>query len=173
MTIGMRVILNTSPSPRLLGSLVVEKTLDQADLAPSFKSASHASRNRRLILGIILGALVLLPLGFVYSRQQANKKASAMAPGLIAVTTRDAGTVPIAASLIHVTAISLGDPSLAIVNGKRVAEGDEVALHSVRPPVLVKLRVLKIGDGQIDLTDGKQVLSPRLEVPARKRPNRL
>ena len=96
-----------------------------------------------------------------------------MAPGLIAVTTRGAGTVPIAVSMIHVTAISLGDPSLAIVNGKRVAEGDEVALHPARSTAEVKLRVLKIGDGQIDLTDGTQVLSVHLEVPARKKPNRL
>ena len=153
--------------------MVVEKTLDQADLASSFKSESHSSRNRRVILGIVLIALVLLPIAFIYSRQQANKNSAAMAPGLIAVATRGAGTVPIAASMIHVTAISLGDPSLAIVNGKRVAEGDDVALHSSRPAVVVKLRVLKIGDGQIDLTDGTQVLSVHLEVPAHKNPNRL
>jgi hypothetical protein len=153
--------------------MVVEKTLDQADLASSFKSASFFSGKGRAIFRIVLVTCVLLLLTFVYARQQANKSSAAMAPGLIAVATGDAGTVPIAASMIHVTAISLGDPSLAIVNGKRVAEGDEVALHSSRSAAVVKLRVLKIGDGQIDLTDGTQVLSVHLEVPARKKPNRL
>lgn len=171
MAIGMRVILNTSPQPRLTSSVVMEKSLDQ-DLSSSFKSASYFSGKGRIILGIGLVMSVLLIIAFVYSRQQANKSSAAMAPGLIAVETRGAGTVPIAAAMIHVTAISLGDPPLAIVNGKGVAEGDEVPLHSSWPAVVVKLRVLKIGDGHIDLTDGTQVLSVPVEVSARKKPHR-
>jgi len=109
---------------------------------------------------------------FVYSRDQAKKNSAAMAPGLIAVTMPDKGTVPIAAAMVHVTAISLGDPPLAIVNGKRLAQGDAVALHSPRSAVAVKLWVLKIADSQIDLTDGTQVLSAHLEVPALSNPKR-
>jgi hypothetical protein len=72
--------------------------------------------------------------------------------------------------MVHVTAISLGNPPLAIVNGKRVAEGDLVPLHTAWPAVIVKLRVLKISDGQIDLTDGTQVLTAHLEAQAVKNP---
>lgn len=72
--------------------------------------------------------------------------------------------------MIQITAISLGDPSLAIVNGQRVAEGDEVALPSSGSTGVIKLRVLKIADGQIDLTDGTQVLTAQLEAPALTKP---
>ena len=121
---------------------------------------------------MLLIVLALSSMLFVYSRDQAKKNSAAMAPGLIAVTTPDKGTVPIAAAMIHITAISLGDPSLAIVNGKRVAEGDEVALLSPRSAVAVKLRVRRIADGQVDLTDGTQVLNARLEVPSPSSPKR-
>lgn len=74
--------------------------------------------------------------------------------------------------MIHVTAISLGHPQLALVNGQQVAEGDQVTLHLTTPNAVVKLQILKIADGQVDLGDGKQVLSVHVEVPAAKKPKR-
>jgi hypothetical protein len=172
MTIGMRVILHTSPLPRLLTSVAPDRSLDQADLSSSSKETSIFSGNGRAISGIVLIVLALLLVPFTYIRYQASKDPAELAPGLIAVEIANESTVPISANMVHVTAISLGNPSLAIVNGKRVAEGDLVSLHTSWPAVIVKLRVLKIADGQIDLTDGTQVLTAHLEAQALKNPTR-
>lgn len=72
--------------------------------------------------------------------------------------------------MVQVTAISLGHPRLAVINGHQVAEGDSFALHITPASVVVRLRVLKIVDGRIDLTDGQQVLSVRLAAPTPKTP---
>jgi hypothetical protein len=170
----MRVILHTSPLPKLLTSVVREKSPDQVDLSSSFKDvdASLFACNRRAILWIVFILLILSIIPFIYIQFQANKDLPELAPGLIAVEIPNGRTVPIAATMVHVTAISLGDPPLAIVNGKRVAVGDQVPLHSPWPAVIVKLRVLKITDGQIDLTDGNQVLTAHLEAQALTKPNR-
>ncbi len=171
MGIGMRVILHTSPLPRLLTSVAPDKPPDQDDLSSSSKHASFFSVNGRAIFGIVLIVLALLTVPFIYLRYQASKDSPELTPGLIAVEIPNGSTVPIAASMVHVTAISLGNPPLAIVNGKRVGEGDLVPLHSAWPAVIVKLRVQKISDGQIDLTDGTQVLTATLEPEALKKPN--
>ena len=172
MPIGMRVILHTSPLPRLLTSVAPDKSLEQADLSSSSHDGSKVSSNGRAIIGIALVALALSSIPFIYIRHQAKKDAPELAPGLIAVKIANESTVPISASMVHVTAISLGNPSLAIVNGKRVAEGELVSLHTSRPEVIVKLQVLKIADGRVDLTDGNQVLTAHQEAQAPKNPTR-
>ena len=60
---------------------------------------------------------------------------------------------------IHVTAISLGQPRLAIVNGKPLAEGDEVVSAATR------LRIEKISDGEVELSSGGQIVQARLLPP--------
>lgn len=73
--------------------------------------------------------------------------------------------VQIRADLIHVTAISLGHPRLAIINGQQVAEGDRITVHTPTASVALSLKVLRIGDGRIDLSDGTQEITARLEFP--------
>jgi hypothetical protein len=70
--------------------------------------------------------------------------------------------VQISANLFHVSAIALGHPRLAVINGQTVAEGESVTIHTATPEIMVSLRVVKIGDGRIDLSDGKQIISVRL-----------
>lgn len=65
----------------------------------------------------------------------------------------------ISADSISVTAISLGQPRLAIVNGKQLAEGDEVVAAATR------LRIVKISDGEVELSSGTQVVMAHLAVP--------
>jgi hypothetical protein len=168
----MRVILNTSPLPRLLNHVTPEKSLDQVDLSSSFKDTSLFSGKSRAIFGIMLIVSALFLVPFVYIRYQGTKGSAEMAPGLIAVEIANESTVPISAAMVHVTAISLGNPPLAIVNGKGVSEGDLVPLHASWPAVIVKLRVLKIADGRVDLTDGNQVLTAHLEAQAPNNPTR-
>ena len=70
------------------------------------------------------------------------------------------------ADAIHVTAISLGQPRLAIVNGKQLGEGDEVMAAATR------LRIVKISDGEVELSSGPQVVMARLAPPKPPAPKR-
>ena len=73
--------------------------------------------------------------------------------------------VQLSTDVIRVTAIALGHPRLAVINGRSVTEGDTVTVHTPNHAVAVTLRVVKIADGRIDLTDGTQTVSARLVVP--------
>ena len=79
-----------------------------------------------------------------------------------------APVVKINPDAIRVTAISLGKPRLAIVNGKQLGEGDEVIAAATR------LRIVKISDGDVELSSGAQVVlaqltAPKLPPPVAKR----
>jgi hypothetical protein len=91
---------------------------------------------------------------------------------LHAITTPAPIVVQISADVIHVSAIALGHPRLAVINGRSVAEGDSITVHTPSRAVAVTLRVVKIADGRIDLTDGTQVITTRLSVPAPTQPER-
>jgi hypothetical protein len=81
----------------------------------------------------------------------------------------DKSIAKISADLIHVSAISLGDPRMAIINGRLVGEGEQITLHPPKAPVAVSLRLRKISDGEIELSDGAQVIKARLKLaPASK-----
>jgi len=70
---------------------------------------------------------------------------------------------PVAADTLHVTSIALGDVPLAIVNGKRVAEGDWLAVTTASGKVSVK--VAKIEDGVVHFDNGQQTIDAKL-IPA-------
>ena len=74
--------------------------------------------------------------------------------------------------LIHITAISLGKPSLAIINGEQLSKGDELTLRQSPTGPEISLQIVKITDGQVELSDGSGVIHAFLEVsvaPAAKR----
>ena len=96
-----------------------------------------------LVLRLILGAALF---GFVGCRKS---------PG-----------VKISPDMVHVTAISLGQTRLAIINGKQLAEGNELAVPATR------LRIVKISDGQVELSNGAQVIKASLETSKPKAPKR-
>jgi hypothetical protein len=76
--------------------------------------------------------------------------------------------VPITPQMVHVTSIALGDVPLAIVNGKRVAEGDSLALTVAGREIF--LQVTKIEDGVVHLAHGGQVIDARLAAAISKTP---
>jgi hypothetical protein len=67
---------------------------------------------------------------------------------------------------LHLTAISLGKPRLAIINGQQLGEGDLVKSAAG------KLRISKISDGEIELSDGTQTITAYLEAAAPPRAKR-
>src|SRR5205085_2817496 len=79
-------------------------------------------------------------------------------------------TIQLSADMVRVSAIALGHPRLAVINGKTVTEGDSVTLQAPNASVALILRVVKIGDGSIDLSDGKKMFSAQLNIPLPLRP---
>jgi hypothetical protein len=176
----MRVISQKTPAPRLLSTVVPEvreRPPERISMRSRLKSVSLFSGNGRAIfLGIVIGAALLCTISFIYVRRQAALRHAEEERKLLAVTTRSISPPPqpiivkISADQIHVSAISLGHPRLAIINGKLVGEGEQITVDMPTAPVAITLRVLKISDGTIQLSDGTQVITARLELSPASRP---
>ena len=175
----MRLISKDTPAPRLLSTVVPElreKTAERVSMRSRLKGVSLFTGNGRAIfLGLIAGAILICTVGFVYSRHQAARRHAEEERRLYALSIQPISTpapllVRISADLIHISAISLGQPRLAIINGRQRCEGEQI---TIRPPdtnVDLILRVVRISDGRVELSDGAQTITARLEVPPPPRP---
>ena len=179
----MRIIPNTAPQPRLTNS--VEAPVAKASEDESAGSKVRLKRTglftgngRAIWVGLAIGAVLLPSLGFLATRHPSTRIEPPAAVKLVPVETDavssaarptespNAHSMQVTEELLRVTAISLGHPRLAVINGKEVAEGDFLTVQSpTARSVSVQLRVLKIGDGRIDLTDGTQVIRTHLAIP--------
>ena len=169
----MRVIENTSPTVRVISSLAPERSPEGIQISSASAGRPLFYSNSRIILGIMLAALSLLLFTFAYSRFHPQKSGAAtMAPELVAIKAPkqrpppplpEEELEPLELSMVHVTAISLGEPALALVNGDQLAEGDQFTLPSKSGPD-INLTVVRITDGKVEFTDGKQKASAFLEV---------
>ena len=175
----MRVLSSTLPTPRLLSTVVEdvrEKLPERVRMRSRIKHVSLFTGNGRAIfLGLLVGALLICTFGIVYARHQAARRHAENERKLLAasrnsVSQSDPILVQLSADLIHVTAISLGQPRLAIINGKHLSEGDQITVQAPSAQMAVTLRVLKIADGRVELTDGTQVITARVEFPIPSRP---
>ena len=178
----MRLIWKSSPSPRLLNTVVPEVTESKTKIPAgktALKDASLFSGNGRAIfVGIVVGAAILSILGIAYTRHQSLKRQREAGARAAAITLPNASPEesPVTpaftlTSQIHVSAISLGEPRLAIVNGKQITEGESIAISIPGRLTTASLRVVKIADGRVDLSDGTQVITALLETargPVRK-----
>ncbi|MEY2579259.1 MAG: hypothetical protein QOI49_2083 [Verrucomicrobiota bacterium] len=175
----MRLISQKSPTPRLLSTVVPEvreRPPERTTTKSRLKGVSLFSGNGRAIFfGIVLGVILLSTISVVYIRRQAARRHAEEERQLLAVSTHSISPpepiiVKISADLIRVTAISLGHPRLAIINGQRVGEGEYIMIHTPAASIAVSLRVLKIADGNIELSDGTQVIKARLELLPTSKP---
>jgi hypothetical protein len=179
---GVRLLSRSTPAPRLLVSVVPdvragESLPHRAGMKSRLKGASLFSGNGwAIFLGMFAGAALLSTIGVLYSRHRAAVQHEEAQRKLLPAVTHsvfpfqhpEASLAPIMvqlhADLIHVTAISLGHPRLAIINNQQVSEGALLTVHPPNTSVTLTLRVLKIGDGRIELSDGTQVIVARLEL---------
>jgi hypothetical protein len=76
--------------------------------------------------------------------------------------------VQVTPDTFRVTSIALGDTPLAIINGKRVAEGDSLQVTVGGREIL--LYVAKIEDGVVHLAHGEQVIDVHLAPATSKTP---
>jgi len=186
----MRLIPSKLPEPRLLSSLAPEPVQTDPSIEETnslFKlqgSRIFFGNGRAIFLGILAGGILISAAGFIFIWHERAKQEGIAIPKLLTVATRSISTslhaittpapivVQISADVIRVSAIALGHPRLAVINGRSVAEGDSITVHTPSRAVAVTLRVVKIADGRIDLTDGTQVITTRLSVPAPTQPER-
>ena len=143
-----------------------------------------SGNSRWLFIGALIGAILLSVGGIVFQQYRDKNGERLHFPTFIKARTQslgaagtDAAPAPIvihlSADMVRVSAIALGHPRLAVINGKTVTEGDNVVLQSPGSAVALILRVAKIGDGAIELTDGKQLFSAQLTIPSLQKPRPL
>ena len=183
----MQLVPNQVPAQRLIVSMEGPETAATPDGSDSpfvLKGASAMSGNSRwLFIGIIIGALVLSIGGILFTRYRDKNGNPVHFPTFIKARTQSvatgSGTAPapivvqLSADMVKVSAIALGHPRLAVINGRTVTEGDNITLHAPNASVALILRVSKIGDGAIEFFDGKQYFSAQLTIPNPPKPRNL
>jgi hypothetical protein len=190
--LGAERKIQLSPTPvftqRLISSLepiypVQEKETEEAQSPFALGGSSIWSGNGRAIfLGIAVGAFLLIGFARIFHWHYDTQAQTMSFSRFVNARTHSLSTsressatpapifIPFSPDLIHVTAIALGHPRLAVVNGQSVAEGDLVKFRMGTPSVTVSLRVVKIGEGGIDFTDGTQTITARLSIAAKTNP---
>jgi hypothetical protein len=168
----MRVIPSPLASPpRLISSVepdVLKASASEGEDETRFAlkgSSVFCGDARWMFLGIVLGAIALCIAGPIFSRHMyANREVEAPRP-LVPVAMKSLSAAPhplstpariiaqVNPALLHVSAIALGHPRLAIINGKELQEGDRLTMHIGNDAGAVTLTVLKISDGRAELTD--------------------
>jgi hypothetical protein len=187
----MRLVPSKIPEPKLISSVAPEaeeKTSSNEGAEWPFASKGSrpfAGHGRAILVGIVAGATVICFAGAIFHRHHRLRAEEVAVPKVIPVVTKkvfgsshsEATPTPmvvkIDADMLRISAIVLGHPRLAVVNGRTVAEGDTILVHTPARAVAVTLRVLKISEGQVKLSDGTQVIEARLSMPspaAAKRP---
>lgn len=68
---------------------------------------------------------------------------------------------------LRISSIALGDPRLAVINGKLVGEGEALSLKV--GDSTVTLHVVKIGEGEVTLTDGSRQFEIEMAPEAARR----
>jgi hypothetical protein len=182
----MQLVPNPMPPERLLSSMDAQEGVPVADDCESpfvLKGANVMSGNGRWIfIGLTVGAMLISIGGVIFSRHVAKEGGRFVFPPLIKARTCSLADGPgsaatpapiviaLSTNMIRVSAIALGHPRLAVINGKTVTEGESVTLQAPNSSVALILRVAKIGDGRIDLSDGKKMFSAQLTIPSPAQP---
>jgi hypothetical protein len=164
--------------PRLLDSAVVKESLTLPETIPVWQEKSLGRKIFRLVVRILVFSLVASILIHWAVRRSSVSEEVAAIRKLVAAGTRmiSKGNHPASApssivvqlnsDQIQVTAIALGHPRLAVINGKQVAEGDTVTVHTPTRSLALTLKVLEISDRAVKLSDGTQVMTVHLAAPA-------
>jgi hypothetical protein len=182
----MQLVPNQMPPQRLLSSMDAPESAPVAESSDSpfvLKGAGMMSGNARWVfIGAMIGAMLISIGGIIFSRHAAKESDRFTFPPFIKARTHSLADGPgstatpapivieLSTDMIRVSAIALGHPRLAVINGKTVTEGESVTLQSPNSSVALILRIAKIGDGRIDLTDGKKMFSAQLTIPSPAQP---
>jgi hypothetical protein len=106
-----------------------------------------------IVIGAVLVFVAVLVLWSYYLIPRPPPIASSESPAPAPVAS-------VTVEMLHVSSIVLGNPPLAVVNGKTVTEGGSLKLK--RSAGVVVLRVIKIEDGVVHFTNDGQKIDARL-----------
>ena len=120
-----------------------------------------SGNSRWIFIGALIGAMLLSVGGIIFSRHAQKEGDRFDFPTFIKARTNGLAmpgsgeppapiVVQLSADMVRVSAIALGHPRLAVINGKTVTEGDSITLQVPNATLALILRVAKIGDGSID-----------------------
>lgn len=173
----VEILRNTTRSSRLLTSIAAsegnEKNSPEEESPFVLGGASiFAGNGRWIYIGIALGAVVISAWGFLFGphmpkfsstpRKTVNVTVDGISSSPQTRATPEAVSVQILPENLRVTSISLGHPRLAVINDTPVTEGDYVMVHTVGAAVVVRLKVITISDGRVDLRNGTQLVCAHL-----------
>lgn len=180
----MHLVPSKMPEPQLLSSLAPdtrETPLSNEEIDSPFALGGariFTGNGRAIFVGFFIAAVIICIAGSIFHRRHRLREDEVAVPtvlpavtqGVFSSTRSDSTPLPlvvqIEASVLHVSSIVLGHPRLAVINGRTVTEGDSIVVHIPTRAVALTLRVLKISDGHIDLSDGTQVITARLSIPS-------
>jgi|SRR4029077_16955064 hypothetical protein len=184
----MQLVPSQLPPERLVVSMEAQESrpaVDGSDSPFVLKGADAMSGNSRwLFIGAVIGAMLLSVAGIVVRQYRDNNGEPLHLPTFIKARTSSlaapgskepppAIVIQLNTDMVRVSAISLGHPRLAVINGRTVTEGDNVVLQAPNASVALILRVAKIGDGSIQLTDGKNLYNAQITIPSPPKPKSL
>ena len=178
---NMQLVPNQIPPERLITSMDAHERTPAPETSDSpfvLRGAGMMSGNSRWIfIGAMIGAMLLSVGGIIFTHYRDKDGEQLHFPTFIKARTNSLAApgsneppppivIQLSADMVRVSAIALGHPRLAVINGKTVTEGDSVALQAPNSAVALILRIVKIGDGSIELTDGKHTFSAQLTIPS-------
>ena len=184
----MQLVPNQVPPERLIVSMDAPESRAKPEPSESpfvLKGAGMMSGNSRWVfIGALIGAMLLSIGGIIVSRYRDKNGDRLQFPTFIKARTSglaEAGSneppppivIPLSADMVRVSAIALGHPRLAVINGSTVTEGESVILKAPNSTVALILQVSKIGDGSIELSDGKKRFNAKLTIPSPSKPKAL
>jgi hypothetical protein len=173
----MRVVPRDK-TPPVLHAAARENETPKAEPTVETPTAAACKGRFTFVASVILVAITF-SIGFSYLLQMrwpfpspATHSSPATAftaePSISAAPTPP--LIPLNADMLHVTAIALGQSNLAVVNGKRVTEGDSLVVVTSDGPAAV--RVAKIEQGVVHFDYGTEKIEAKLltETVAQKAP---
>lgn len=174
----MHIVQREKPLPPLLQSAAPETEQEDSGKVRLGESSRLSGIGRLTFVGSMLLVILAFSIGFMYLLEHrwparagtaAQPEASpAIAPDSAALAAKP-GSIPLHSDMLHVTAIALGNPRLAIVNGKRVTEGESFVVTTSGGAT--EVRVEKIEDGFVRFAhDGELIEAKLVETAARKSP---
>ena len=182
----MQLVRNKIPEPRLLVSMDPDELGPVTDGAktPAPIGTPANQRTRPPVAAFLCLGVLILSTGAVVCWQSFGGSGQEFLPKFIKARTdklATAGanesapviTIQLSTDMVRVSAIALGHPRLAVINGKTVSEGDSVTLQAPTSSVALTLRVVKIADGLITFSDGKKLFSAQLNIPSPPKPKAL
>ncbi|HJT80872.1 MAG TPA: hypothetical protein VJ719_06725 [Chthoniobacterales bacterium] len=170
----MKVLSDFGPRPRLLESAVTAPEAQRSDGIPVSKPEQFGKRFFRTVVRLVVVAALAFAVAYWFVHRDLIHEESAAIRRLIRVGTHrlsaegrhgskpDPIVVRLTEDLVQVSTIALGHPRLAVINGKQVAEGDTVTVHTPIRSVAITLRVIDIADNEVKLSDGAQIITAHL-----------